>query len=166
MGKLSHAQIDEYFNKHLPYRTRIMLAHKKIWDSGWHQRQSPGPFTLDERNVIRQACFEASVVNGRLLLNMLGVHKNGQGRLVDNVFRADDVSVEDLGGKLLHPSTTPLPPADSDLFVRFLCMADKAAAHLTIPRDHTTALIERHDAVDRIVDYLKMHLYDVAGRTM
>src|SRR5271169_553622 len=99
MGKLAIGQIDEYFAVHLPYRTRIMLAHYKMThdsagnDKGWNGN----PAWLD-------ACFIASLVTARLYLNVLGVGKKG-GTLADFEDKADDVTVDDLGGVRLDAAT-------------------------------------------------------------
>jgi len=63
MGKLTRTEIDEYFAVHLPYRTRIMLAHYKMThDRAGHDKAWTGnPAWLD-------ACSIASLVTGRLYL--------------------------------------------------------------------------------------------------
>jgi len=96
MNKLNPAQINEYFDKHLPYRTRIMLAHYKMTRTGWNGN----PAWLD-------ACFIASLVTARLYLNVLGVGKIG-GALACFSPQPDDVTSDDLGGKLLDPATIPV----------------------------------------------------------
>jgi hypothetical protein len=150
MGKLHAGQIEEYFAVHLPYRTRILLAHYKMTrPNGW----SGNPAWLD-------ACFVASLVTGRLFLNVLGVGKEG-GALACFSAQPDDVTVDNLGGKLLDPAT--LPAADRDLFFDFLKMADKAAAHFTTPMNHDWT--KTHDVIQRIHHYLKVNLYDQAGRS-
>jgi hypothetical protein len=59
MGKLKTDQVDEYFTVHLPYRTRIMLAHYKMThdsagnDLSWTTQRGPVSWL--------QACFEASL---------------------------------------------------------------------------------------------------------
>jgi hypothetical protein len=150
MGKLDAGQIEEYFAVHLPYRMRILLAHYKMTGpNGWRGN----PAWLD-------ACFVASLVTGRLFLNVLGVGKKG-GVLDCFAPQPDDVTVEDLGGKLLDPAA--LPTADRDLFLGFLTMADKAAAHFTLPMNHDWT--KTHDVIRRIHHYLNVNLYDQAGRT-
>jgi hypothetical protein len=149
MGKLTAAEVDEYFEKHLPYRTRILLAHyrmtRKEWtdDAGW----------LD-------ACFIAALVTARLFLNMLGIGKK-DGALAKFVPHADDVTVEDLGGQLLDP--TALPTAERDLFFNFLTMADKAAAHFTLPMKHDWNKTD--EVVLRIHHYVAVNLYDHTRRS-
>jgi hypothetical protein len=78
------------------------------------------------------------------------------------VFRDDDVSAENLGGKLVDLKS--LPEADRDLFIGFLKMADKAAAHLTKPMKHP--LENTHIAISRICLYLQTYLYNPAGKTL
>ena len=36
MGKLTPELIEEYFDVHLPYRTRILLAHYRMTRAPWH----------------------------------------------------------------------------------------------------------------------------------
>jgi len=145
MGKLSGTQIEEYFNEHLPYRNQVLLAHKNLCDKG--------PYNGDP--AILRACFEASLVTGRMYLNMLGISMD-KNRLAKKQFRhSDDISAEDLGGRLVDISGIPVP--DRDLFVGFLKMVDKGAAHLTLPMNHPW--METHKAIDRIVSYLRKYLY-------
>lgn len=150
MGKLTPPQIDEYFDKHLPYRTRILLAHYRMTRVSWTRDAG----TLD-------ACFVAALITARLFLNLLGIgkDKNG-GALARYRPHHDDVGADDLGGLLMDPAT--LPGDEQDLFLAFLKMADKAAAHFTIPIAHDSA--KTHDVILRIHHHLKINLYDHTGR--
>lgn len=78
-----------------------------------------------------EAAFEASLITGRIYLNIRGIAKNRHDLLVPFRPQDDDVSAHDLGGTLVE--TAGLAPADTALFVGFLKMADKGAAHLTMP---------------------------------
>jgi hypothetical protein len=90
---------------------------------------------------------------------MLGVGKK-DGKLCKFASQRDDVNVEDLGGKYIDfPS---LPSEDQTLFTGFLKMADKAAAHFTMPMNHEWG--KTHDVILRIHHYLKVNLYDHTGR--
>jgi hypothetical protein len=40
MSKLSASLIEEYFAIHLPYRTRILLAHYRMTRTAWHGDQT------------------------------------------------------------------------------------------------------------------------------
>ncbi|MBA7695407.1 hypothetical protein ES703_104033 [subsurface metagenome] len=152
-AKLSPKQVDEYFRYHLPYRNRILSIHKKLCEQG--------PWEGDQ--AVLEACFEASLVTGRMYLNMLGIRRSDRNdKLVAMKFRPDDVSVKDLCGKLVD--VTSLPALDYDLFVGFLRMADKGAAHLTMPMNHPWQ--RTHEAIERIVYYLQTNLYDVLNREM
>ena len=155
MGKLIAGQIDTYFEVHLPYRTRIMLAHYKMThdSAGNDKAWTRNPAWLD-------ACFVASLVTARLYLNVLGVGKKG-GALADFDGKPDDVTVDDLGGKRLDP--TKLSQTEHDLFFDFLNMADKAAAHFTTPIVHDWT--KTHEVIKLIHYYLKTNLYDVLGRS-
>lgn len=154
MGKLTGTEIDEYFAVHLLYRTRIMLAHYKMThDSAGKDRAWTGtPSWLD-------ACFIASLVTGRLYLNLLGIGKKG-GALAAFSPQTDDVTADGLGGVLLDPSK--LPAGEQKLFLDFLIMADKAAAHFTVPKGHDWS--KTHDVIKRIHGYLKSNLYGPTGR--
>jgi hypothetical protein len=154
MGKLSPAEIEEYFSIHLPYRTRILAAH---------YRMTREPWTSDRGDVAwLEGCFEASLIHGRMFLNVLGISKDKNDQLIPFVFRRDDVSAEDLGGWLVDLAT--LPAADRFLFIGFLKMVDKGAAHLTTPMKHP--LEDTHNAISRILHYLKVNLYDAVGRPL
>jgi hypothetical protein len=128
MGKLTPNDINEYFENHLPYRTRIMLAHYKMThdDTGANTAWTSNPAWLD-------GCFVASLVTGRIYLNLLGIGKK-HGALCPFSPQRDDVTVADLSGVLLDPAK--LPTNERTLFLNFLIMADKAAAHFTTPRNH------------------------------
>ena len=143
MKKLSDTQIEEYFNKHLPYRNQVLLAHKNLCDKG--------PYNGDP--AILRACFESSLVTGRMYLNMIWIRKK-QDSLVKNNFRQDDISAEDLGGKLVDISK--ISASDKNLFVGFLKMADKNV-HLTQPMNHPWD--KTHEVIVCIVSYLKQYLY-------
>ncbi|MBI5083065.1 MAG: hypothetical protein HZB13_00480 [Acidobacteria bacterium] len=150
MGKLEPADIDEYYEKHLPYRTAILLAH---------YRMTREPWTGDVGML--DACFVASLVTGRLSLNVLGVGMQ-RGKLCRVHGRRDDVDAEDLGGKFIDLAT--LPASDETLLVGFLEMANKAAAHFTLPTDHDWE--RTHEAIIRIHHYLRHSLYGHAGRRL
>ncbi len=81
MSKLTPQQIDEYFKIHLPYRNRILLAHKNIC--------ALGPYHGNP--AILQSCFEASLITGRMYLNVLGISKKNN--LIDRPkYYADDLT--------------------------------------------------------------------------
>jgi hypothetical protein len=94
-------------------------------------------------------------------LNVMGISKNRHDLLQPTRFQDDDVSAADFGGTLIDIST--LTPDDVSLLTGFLKMADKGAAHLTLPMQHPVD--QTHIAVARICELVKAHLYDVTGRT-
>lgn len=161
MSRLDSGQIDDHFANHLPYRTRILLAHYKMThdtagkDVSWTEQS--GPLSHLE------ACFEASLITGRLYLNLLGIRANRDGSALKGITRRepDDLAVEDLGGLSLDIAT--LTPSEQSLFLAFIVMANKAAAHLTTGNRHDVA--KAHPAILRIHNYLKTNLYDPARRT-
>jgi len=65
-----------------------------------------------------------------------------------------------MGGVLLDPNA--LSATDRDLFLNFLVMADKAAAHFTLPMNHDWT--KTHDVILRIHHYLMVNLYNHTGR--
>ena len=158
MGKLTPEQVDEYFTTHLPYRTRILFAH-------FNMRHDPvtGKFIpWSGTQSWLDAAFVAFLVTARLYLNVVGIAKNGKGtKLVNFEARADDITVDDLGGKRVSIATISL--ADQKILLDFLIMADKAAAHFTSPYPHVRTTIPR--VVVLIHGYLKTHLYDEVNRT-
>ncbi len=153
MSKLSESEINEYFEKHLPYRVGIMLAHYKMTRPG----RTDGHAWL-------APCFEASVITGRSMLNVLGVFKRKKTDVLYNKtpseYGDDDVHANDLGGTFVNVDT--LPETDKQLFTRFIRMADKACAHLTTPQPHDWQ--NTHEAIRRICHYLRLHLFRAAGR--
>jgi len=150
MGKLSADQIEEYFDIHLPYRTRILLAHYRMTRAAWHGDRAQ-----------LEAAFEASLITGRMYLNVLGVSKNRHDVLVPCRPQDDDVSAADLGGTSVDIGT--LTPDDVLLLTGFLKMAHKGAAHLTLPMQHPVD--QTHIAIARICELVKANLYDATGRT-
>ena len=154
MPKLTDHQIDEYFKNHLPYRTRIMLAHYKMT----HDAEGKDlPWTGDAGQL--DACFIASLVTARLYLNILAVGKK-DGKLSPYEPKPDDVTVRDLKGTLVD--LQKMSPSEKTLLYDFLIMADKAAAHFTTPIDHDWT--KTHDVIRVVHRYLQTHLYDHAGR--
>lgn len=149
MGKLSAALIEEYFATHLPYRTRILVAHYRMTRETWH-----GDLAQME------AAFEASLITGRMYLNVLGVAKNKHDVLVPFSPKDDCVSAADLGGTYIDIAL--LTSDDVTLLTGFLKMADKGAAHLTLPMPHPVD--QTHNAIVRICELVKAHLYDATDR--
>jgi hypothetical protein len=145
MGKLNSDQIEEFFSEHLPYKYGMLLAHAEMC--------RPGPWKGDP--AVLNACFVASLVTGRLFLNFLGVKRNAKDDSLQ-VCKAwdDDVSSVDLGGTFVDIGS--LPPRDVELFTGFLKMADKAAAHFSRPEKRPWE--DTHEAIDRIVHHLTVHL--------
>lgn len=155
MGKLSSGQIEEYFAEHLPVRLRTLLAHYRMT----HERGTKKDKSYRGDLGQLEACYLASLVSGRTILNLVGIGKSANG-LKRFKFKPDDITAEDLGGMLV---AFPLPPADDDLFTSFLKMADKAAAHFTTPMQHPWE--QSHEAILRIYEYAKLHVYDATGRS-
>jgi hypothetical protein len=156
MSKLTPDQVDEYFNNHLPYRVGVMLAHLKMMEGQRKGRALPTEWAQV------QAAFEASLITGRMFLNVLGVTRDQKTDTLKSIKKRgdDDVGGEDLGALLLDPST--LTPDEADLFAGFLKMSDKGAAHLTVPMKHP---VDRtHEAIDRIMHYVRVNLYQHTGR--
>jgi hypothetical protein len=152
VGKLTPSQIDEYFDTHLPYRIRILLAHYRMTRESW----TGDPGRLD-------ACFVAALVTARLFLNLLGIGKDKTGAKLSRYRpHPDDVTADDLGGLLIDPAT--LPAHEQQLFLDFLRMADKAAAHFTVPI--TQDWSRTHDVVLGVHHHLKLCLYDHTSRTL
>jgi hypothetical protein len=155
-GNLSHQLIDEYFDNHLPYRTRILLAHYKM------RHTATGAFVPWTGNQAwLDSCFVASLVTARLYLNMFGIGKNRDGTaLVNYKGRDTDMTVEKLGGDRVD--FTQMSVADQKMLLAFIIMADQAAAHFTTPIPHDRGPIPK--VIKLIHGYLKTHLYEVVGR--
>jgi hypothetical protein len=97
-----------------------------------------------------------------MFLNFLGIGKDKLGTLKPFQFEPDDVSAEDLGGRLIDLPT--LPPDERYLFRGFLRMADKAAAHFTRPIEHDWT--KSHEVIIRIYERLRAHVYQPTGRSL
>jgi hypothetical protein len=109
------------------------------------------------------ARFVAGLVTTRLFLNVLGINRDKTGPALScHIPHPDDVTADDLGGLLIDPAT--LPARERQLFLDFLKMADKAAAHFTVPITHDWT--KTHDVVLRVHHHLKVCLYDYTGRTL
>lgn len=126
MGKLTPEQVDEYFEIHLPYRTRILLAHFKMR----HHADTGTFMSWEGTQPWLYAAFVAFLVTARLYLNVLGIGKDG-GTLVNFRAQADDITVDDLGGRRVDIAT--ISATDQKMLLDFLVMADKEAAHFTSP---------------------------------
>jgi hypothetical protein len=161
VGKLSADLIKEYLDVHLPYRTEVLLAHYKMTTRsdgrprGWVHSRGPASWL--------KACFEASLIAGRVYLNMLGVSakRDGTALIAHKCGDPDDVMVSDLGGMAIDLNA--LADEDRKNFLAFIIMSNKASAHLTVPRDHDLSIV--HPTIQRIHHFLKTNLYDVLGRT-
>ncbi|MCL4783506.1 MAG: hypothetical protein KJZ70_10770 [Bryobacterales bacterium] len=156
MGKLNTADIKDYLEIHLPVRVRTLLAHYRMT----HERgtESDSRYTGDLGQL--EACYLASLVSGRILLNLvgIGIAKDGQG-LVKFRFHGSDVGADDLGGSLV---SLPLPETDEELLGGLLRMANKAAAHFTTPERH--AWQRSHNAILLVHRYVDRHVYQPNGR--
>jgi len=132
-----------------------MLAHYKMThdSAGLDRAWKNDPAWLD-------GCFIASLVTGRLYLNVLGIGKRDRA-LTPFGNKGNDVMVDDLGGVRLD--VPKLPGGEQQLFLDFLIMADKAAAHFTMPKNHDWS--KTHDIMRLIHGYLKSNLYYPAGRS-
>ena len=60
-------------------------------------------------------------------------------------------------------SLCTLSEEDRSYFLQFIVMSNKAAAHLTGPRNHDLSIV--HPTILRIHHFLKTNLYDAVGRT-
>jgi hypothetical protein len=152
MGKLCKDEVEKHFTEDLPYRTGILLAHYKMTRESWTAKRGPTAWL--------NACFVASLVVGRTYLSMLGIGKSG-GALTQFDPKPDDVTFEDLGGKLVDVSN--LTADECDLLLGFIIMADKAAAHFTLRKTHKWE--RTPEAIEWIYRHLKVNLYDAAQRT-
>jgi len=122
---LDQAVIDEYRAKHLPYVVGVMRGHKKL--------VAKGPYYGDVD--ILNGVFVGSLAAGRMLLNLIGI---GLDRKTDSLkgFKpsyTDDITMADIGGRMADVGALNNDPARRDLLAGFIKMADKAAAHMTVP---------------------------------
>ncbi len=125
MPKMDQAGIDEYRTKHLPYVLGVMRGHKKLTDRG--------PYHGDVD--ILHATFVSSVAAGRMLPNFIGITLDRTNSHLKK-FRPnypDDVTMEDLGGRMADVDALNRDAVRRDLLAGFIKMADKAAAHMTVP---------------------------------
>lgn len=107
--------ITAFLEVHIPNRMGILMSHKELCKK---------TYIGDPR--ILNACFIASLVVGRVLLNMLGIGKNS-GQLGTPVYKSNDVNANDLGFNLV--SITELSKQDKDDFLNYIIIADRASAH-------------------------------------
>jgi hypothetical protein len=139
-----------------------MLAHYYMThddagrDLAWDGTKGP--------NTWLNACFEASVITGRIYVNVLGLFRSDKANKLYSKdhkdFRDDDVSASELGGSLVNLNS--MSEDDRKLLLAFMLMADKASAHLTKPKNHDWQ--DAHEAIRRICQFLKAHLYEPTGR--
>lgn len=142
--RLNGVGIDEYRRIHLPYVLGTMRGHRKLCDRG--------PYTGDVD--ILHAAFVGSVMAGRMLLQFMGIGVDRtRGELKRSSFEPDDVSIEDIGGKLADITSLNADVRRRDLLVGFIRMAHKAGGHMTIPDKRRWE--RTHEAFDEIEGLLR-----------
>jgi hypothetical protein len=164
---LSPEKIEEFFNKHLPYRMGILLTYVNI------EKDSKSIFRKDIG--VRNCTFEACLVMCRVLMNFLGINIDiyddkppklkSQGWFSHNNIISYEVKVEDLGGKFVEiDNDNDLIEEQRDLLARVYLMANNASAHLRYHQPFKDEPIKLVEAAEIILGLIKTKLEDIVKR--
>lgn len=163
---LTATEVDEFFDKHLPYRQSMLLTHKLISKD---RPELLGSLPKELRHRIMVCNVEASLIASRMFIEFLGLGIRYPLRLVQSrsyFVTADgnsyEVKVVDLGGHWVE--LTSLSTSEQQLIANLYVLGHVATAHLTYnsPFGGQWQLI--HEGVDLVSRLLKEHLYDVVGK--
>lgn len=141
--------IKEFLVRHIPYRLSLI---------GYAEDVLPAPTTRDS------AFVEAAIVNGRLLIQFLGLgieHKRGLGLVERRGYFVkdgwtDEVKITDLGGRFVDLFSLTL--AKTQALAHFHDGASKASAHLTWDSGHKLDLDNLKQCIPIIRDLVHSHL--------
>jgi hypothetical protein len=153
-------QINQYLNKHIPYKLNSLLA----WDYLLYLKQQPQisnerRYAYSESQVVEPA-FEISIISGRSLLQFLGITYSAKNKnLVEfKSPKPDDVQVWHLiSGKPPYP-ISKLKAKERKALCTLMKIANKASAHLTTKssrKNELEALPQARQIIYRMVmDYV------------
>lgn len=155
---LTPAQVEEYFNEHIPYRLNQLLGFRL-----YKAHLGPGMSRAMQRRI-GPSMVEAAAISGRLFLDVLGVTETREGLAPKTKWRRNDVSLLSFGLPLIHVNSIPVE--DRSVLKTFLFQASKSTAHLTHNEEPMDGWKCLPAAVDIVETLLKRHLYQPLGRTM
>lgn len=137
--------IQEYLDKHIPYRINSMLAHDLIMHRKKQSHFHPIKDNCYGDSLVVEPIFEISLIFARSLLNFIGISKqNKSDTLIPFAPKNDDLTI-----KSLFPSRSFCPLNDQIVIDNYaaLCMiiklSNKSVAHLT--SEITETLSTDHD---------------------
>lgn len=166
---LTLAEVQEFFDEHLPYRQTLLTTHKLITaDQPHFQTLLPNEL----RHKINVSSVEASLISSRMFMEFLGLGiKYNPRRLVQNrkYFAAEDgnsyeVKIIDLGGQWVD--INKLAAQEQDLLARLYLTGHRATAHLTHNAPYGGEWRIIHNGVTLIGRLLKENLYDIVGQAV
>ncbi|MBS0299939.1 MAG: hypothetical protein JSR32_08445 [Proteobacteria bacterium] len=137
--------VQEYLNKHIPYRINSMLAHDLIM-----RRKKQNHFTPIKDNcygdsVVVEPVFEISLIFARSLLNFIGISKqNKNDTLIPFAPKNDDLTIQSLfPGRSFCPLNDQIVIDNYAALCMIIKLANKSVAHLT--SEITETLSTDHD---------------------
>ncbi|MGA8479529.1 MAG: hypothetical protein WB696_16355 [Chthoniobacterales bacterium] len=158
--KLSNEQIEKFLGAHLPHRLTLLRTF----------RERKSCVDVQGRGDIYRCLKDSGLIAIRLLLKAMGLQgcQNGDGAylLIKGASRApDDVTIDQLGGELVDPSSIPLD--DQRLLAGIYCRANKELAHLTLVyNDEFNAPEKILRGIDLVEILIQKHLYAKIGREL
>lgn len=159
--KLSAAEIEQFFDDHLPYKITQLITHH-CYKKDLNEKLSGTP--LAKKYEI--CAIEISFVAGRLFMDFLGLGLDIKDkRLVEKKpKKIDDITVIDLGGKWIDINS--LTEKQKNTLAIFYHRGNKGSAHLTWEKREEDGWGKLDEGVEIITRLLKTHLYDILGKPM
>ena len=166
---LTTAEVDEWFTAHLPYIRTTLITHLRLCEN-------PvlfGTMSEDERHRARVCAYESGVIACRRIIEFLGlsisykptyhlVEKRDYYAAKEDG-NAYEIKIVDLGGSWVELTT--LSDQEKDLLTKVYLTGHRATAHLTYGSPYQGEWKIFHDAVRLVDRLLKIHLYDIVGKT-
>lgn len=166
-------ELNEWFEKHLPYRLDALTAHTRYFHYGSHYFSKVDAQALSD---IQICTIEMGILSCRKFMEFLGLkvsYINSNKQLKENIkyYEASEnksvsyeVKIKDLGGKFVKLNT--LSNEQIDLLTKIYVMAHRTTAHTTTGSNDQGDTDYFHQAVMLVEHLVKTHLYDVVGREM
>ena len=130
---MEQIEIDDYINKHLPYRLNSLMARdimtyrqNNIFLS---KNQKISPY---EDSLVIEPAFEISLVFGRALLQFIGISYDKDGEFESPRFRTDDVTLKSIfPNRAFCDKNDSLLKENNFAIAALFKIANKSVAHLT-----------------------------------
>jgi hypothetical protein len=155
--------INDYLEKHLPYRLNSLLAIDLISYRRISNFSKEMKLNCYQDSLVLEPAFEISIVFGRSLLNFLGVGYNfKENKLKEHSSRPDDITIQKL-----YPNKSFCSLNDDIIIENYieLCtlmkIADKSVAHLTSTLSNEKELEQLEKARKAIYKLILKHIPEI-----